>query len=286
MKWANIERRQRLFDYTAGTHFVLKHGYPKKVIQLYHLTRAVLRISTLGILKQVVNLRRNLHDISPGGQRVRVGIARAIYGGLQRIFTTWLWSRNHPALAFFSPCTTKDWFILWFAACQRFTGPLSPRFSGMFDMPLLANSIPKYDNHGTIHLDYCNQIATLKQLFLNIFEQKSSHLQIHHFFLIIRPDPSLSCWFLTISHFIFTAMCQDSPFASLDPATCRDPWWYQDLILGETKIKIKAAHLDADCQVYFFPLQLIMLAGWQVLYQLGERSVGIEIYSVKSLKIR
>lgn len=178
--------------------------------------------------------------------------ARHLWWLAENIFTTCLWSRSHPALASFSPCTTKDWFILWFAACQRFTGPLSPRFSGMFDMPLLANSIPKYDNHGTIHLDYRNQIATLKQLFLNIFEQKSSHLQIHHFFLIIHPDPSLSCWFLTISHFIFTAMCQDSPFASLDPATCRDPWWYQDLILGETKIKIKAAHLDTDCQVYFF----------------------------------
>lgn len=80
-------------------------------------------------------------------------------------------------------------------------------------------------------------------------------------------------------------MCQDSPFASLDPATCRDPWWYQDLILGETKIKIKAAHLDTDCQVHFFSFA-IMLAGWQVLHQLCEHRVGIEIYCVKSLKIR
>ena len=138
--------------------------------------------------RRLCNLRRNLRDISPGGQRVRVGIARAIYGGLQRIFSTWLWSRSHPALAFFSPCTTtKDWFILWFAACQRFTGPLSPRYSGMFDMPLLANSRPKYDNHGTIHLGYCNQIATLKQLYLNMFEQKSSHIyKFTTFFSLIK----------------------------------------------------------------------------------------------------
>lgn len=37
-------------------------------------------------IRRLCNLRRNLHDISPGGQRVRVGIARAIYGGLQRIY--------------------------------------------------------------------------------------------------------------------------------------------------------------------------------------------------------
>jgi len=34
-----------LFDYTAGTHFVLKHGYPKKVIQLYDLTRAIVYLN-------------------------------------------------------------------------------------------------------------------------------------------------------------------------------------------------------------------------------------------------
>lgn len=111
--------------------------------------------------------------------------ARHLWWLAENIFTTWLWSRSHPALASFSPCTTKDWFILWFAACQRFTGPLSPRYSGMFDMLLLANSIPKYDNHGAIHLGYCNRIATLKQLYLNIFEHRSPHIyKFTTFFLL------------------------------------------------------------------------------------------------------
>lgn len=180
MKWANIERHQRLFDYTAGTHFVLKHGYPKKVIQLYDLTRAVAYL--------------NLGNPSPQpswhltrwAKSASWHCARHLWWLAENI-STWLWSRSHPALAFFSPCTTKDWFILWFAACQRFTGPLSPRYSGMFDMPLLANSRPKYDNHGTIHLGYCNQIATLKQLYLNMFEQKSSHIfKFTTFFSLIK----------------------------------------------------------------------------------------------------
>lgn len=74
--------------------------------------------------------------------------ARHLWWLAENIFTTWLWSRSHPALASFSPCTTKDWFILWFAACQRFTGPLSPRYSGMFDMPCLQIPYPNMTTMG------------------------------------------------------------------------------------------------------------------------------------------